>query len=76
MVIFQFYMKERKSKNVISLFVTYMTKKTIFAHKSFKTSIKAWINSKKLHRVIQFNQKAWSKPYIDMNTKLRTDAKK
>ena len=26
-------------------------------------------------RVIQFNQKAWLKPYIDMNTKLRTEAK-
>ena len=28
-----------------------------------------------MHRVIQFNQKAWLKPYIDMNTKLRTEAK-
>ena len=26
-------------------------------------------------RVIEFNQKAWFKPYIDMNTKLRTEAK-
>ena len=30
---------------------------------------------KKVHSVIQFNQEAWLKPYIDMNTKLRTDAK-
>ena len=30
---------------------------------------------KKVHRVIQFNQKAWSKEYIDMNTKLRKQAK-
>ena len=25
---------------------------------------------KKIHRVIKLNQKAWLKPYIDMNTKL------
>ena len=30
---------------------------------------------KKVHRVIQFNQKACLKPYIDMNTKLRREAK-
>ena len=30
---------------------------------------------KKVHRVIQFNQKDWLNPYIDMNTKLRKEAK-
>ena len=30
---------------------------------------------KKVHRVIQFNQKAWLKPYIDINTKVRKEAK-
>ena len=28
-----------------------------------------------MHKVIQFNQKAWSKAYVDMNTNLRTEAK-
>ena len=28
-----------------------------------------------MHRIIKFNQEAWLKPYIDMNTKLRTEAK-
>ena len=28
-----------------------------------------------MHRLIQFNQKAWLKPYIEMNTELRKEAK-
>ena len=31
---------------------------------------------KKVHRVIKVNQKAWLKPNIDMNTKLRQKGKK
>ena len=30
---------------------------------------------KRVHRVTQFNQEAWLKPYIDKNTKLRKHAK-
>ena len=30
---------------------------------------------KKVHRIIEFNQKAWLKPYIVMNTPLRKNAK-
>ena len=43
-------------------------------HKCIKTSIKPWIEVKK-DRVIEFNQEAWLKPYIDMNTELRKAAK-
>ena len=30
---------------------------------------------KKIHRVIEFNQEAWFKPYIDINTESRKLAK-
>ena len=30
---------------------------------------------RKVHRIIQFNQEDWLKPYIDINTKLRKEAK-
>ena len=52
-------------------------KKNYVVHiKALKQGVNHGLILKKVHRVIQFNQKAWLKPYIDMNTKLRTEAKK
>ena len=42
-----FYLKERKSKSVTSLFVPYSIKKLSCAYTRFKTGIKSWINTKK-----------------------------
>ena len=35
--------------------------------------LKSWAIVKKGARMIKFNQNAWLKPYIDMNTNLRND---
>ena len=43
--------------------------------KTLKQTLNHGLILKKVHRVIQFNQKAWLKPYIDMNTKLGKEAK-
>ena len=67
-VIYHFYPKEIKLKNAISLFAAYATKKTM-------SLLNQGLILKRVHTVIQFNQGAWLNPYIDMNTKLRTEAK-
>ena len=42
-----------------------------YTHKKFKTSTKTWISIEKKNAFIKFNQKAWLRSYIDMNTGLR-----
>ena len=40
-----------------------------------KQALNHGLKLKEIHRVIEFNQKEWLKPYIDMNTELRKVAK-
>ena len=44
--------------------------------RALKQALNHGLILKKVHKVIKFNQEASLKPYIDMNTKLRTEAKK
>ena len=39
--------------------------------KSLKQALNHGLKLKNIYRIIEFNQKAWLKPYIDMNTELR-----
>ena len=44
--------------------------------KSLKQALNHGLVLKKLHRIINFKQKAWLKTYIDINTELRKKNKK
>ena len=43
--------------------------------KSLKQALNHGLKLKKIHRIIEFNQEAWLKPYIGMNTELKKLAK-
>ena len=50
-------------------------KKYIVHITSLKQALNHGLKLKKVHGIIEFNQEAWLKPYIDMNTELRKIAK-
>ena len=51
-------------------------KKKYVAHiNTLKQALNHGLKLKKIRRLIEFNQEAWLKPYIDMNTELRKEAK-
>ena len=50
-------------------------KKYVIHVNSLKQALNHGLKFKKIHRVIEFNQKEWLKTYIDMNTELRKAAK-
>ena len=50
-------------------------KKYVVHIKSLKQALNHGLKLQKVHKIIEFNQKAWLKPYIDMNTELRKLAK-
>ena len=52
-----------------------MIKNYVVHIRAFKQALNHGLILKKMHRVIQFNQEAWSKLYIDMNTKSRKEVK-
>ena len=63
---------EKVEKLVINLH----DKTKYFIHiRNLKQALNHGLILKKTHRVIKFNQKAWLKPFIDMNAKFRKKAK-
>ena len=49
----------------------YDKKKCVVHIKSLKQALNHGLKFEKIHGIIEFNQEAWLKPYIDMNTELR-----
>ena len=50
-------------------------KKYVVHIRSLKQSLDHGLKLEKVHRIIEFTQKAWLKTYIEMNTELRKMAK-
>ena len=50
-------------------------KKYVTHINSLKQALNHGLKLKKIYRIIEFNQEAWLKPYIDMNSELRKAAK-
>ena len=53
----------------------YDKKKYVVHIKSLNQRLNHGLKLKKIHRIIEFKQEAWLKPYIDMNTELRNLAR-
>ena len=71
------FLPERKIfEKVEKLVCSIEDKEKYVMHKrALKQALNHGLILKDVHRVIKFNQEAWLKPYIDMNTNLRTEAK-
>ena len=71
------FLPERMEINKCKILVCNLyNKKKYVAHiNTLKQALNHGLKFKKIHRAIEFNQEAWLKPYIDMNTELRKLAK-
>ena len=71
------FLPERKKVNKVEKLICGIEdkEKYVMHIRVLKQALNHGLVLKKVHRVIQFNQEDWLKPYIDMNTKLRKEAK-
>ena len=72
-VIYLPFLPERMEINKCKKLVCnlYDKKKYVVHMNSLKQALNHGLKLKKIHRIIEFNQEACLKPYIDMNTELR-----
>ena len=70
------FLPERMKIDKCNKLVCNLYDKNYVVHiRSLKQALNHRLILKKVYRVIQFNQEAWLKPYIDMNNELRKKAK-
>ena len=71
------FLSERMEVNKCKKLVCNLfNKKKYAAHiNTLKQALNHGLKLEKIHRVIEFNREAWLKPYINMNTELRKEAK-
>ena len=71
------FLAERKKLRKVEKLVTSIEdkEKYVIHISALKQALNHGLILIKVHRVIEFRKEAWLKPYIDMNTKLRTEAK-
>ena len=71
-----FLPERKKIEKVEKLVCSIEDKEKYFIHiRALKQALNHGLILTEVHRVIQFNQEVWLKPYIDRNTKLRKEAK-
>ena len=71
-----FLPESKKVNKIEKLICDKQDKKKYVIHiRALKQALNRRLRLKKVHRIIQFRQKAWLKTYIDMNTELRKNAK-
>ena len=70
------YLPEKiKIEKLKNLWQIYTVKKNVIHIRNLRQALNYKLVSKKVHRIIKFNQKAWLKSYIDMSANLRKNAK-
>ena len=71
-----FLPERRKLEKVEKLVCSIEDKEKYIIHiRALRQALNQGLILKEVHRIIQFNQEAWLKPYVDMNTKFRKEAK-
>ena len=78
-IIYHFYLKNEQNRKVekVEKLVANLHDKAeyVTSIRYFRQVLNHGLVLKKVHRVIKFNQNAWLKAYVDMNTDIRKKAK-